>query len=360
MKKSEPLRTVLVGCGAVSTVYYSPALELLQKSGVIRVVGLVDPNGESLARIARKFPQASRFDAIFEISQKHAELAIIASPPRFHAEQTIGLLQAGLSVLCEKPMATNVAEGKAMVEAASSARGILAVGLGRRFFPATQTIRDILFNGMLGEIASFRFTECNDFRWPVASTDFFRSGEGRGGVLLDIGVHALDLLLWWWGQPDEIIYEDDAMGGVEANCRITLHFKRGFSGEIRLSRDWSLPSEYLVQGKRGWLRWEVNDAEHLQIGTNDNPYTLGVRLYEKTGRSSELRRPAANFHQSFVNQLRNVVDAIRNRTRPLVGGEEGMQSIKLIEHCYNQKRWFAMPWFSGADRNRAIQLRRSI
>ena len=44
------------------------------------------------------------------------------------------------------------------------------------------------------------------------------------GYCLDIGVHALDLLSWWWGHPDEIVYEDDAMGGVEANCHIRFAF----------------------------------------------------------------------------------------------------------------------------------------
>ena len=355
MKKFEPVRTVLVGCGAVSNLYYAPALELLQKSGLLRVVGLVDPNGQNLARIAQNFPQASRFDSVSGLSQEHAEFAIVASPPRFHAEQSIALLQAGLAVLCEKPMATNTIESEAMLAAASRAQRILAIGLVRRFFPATQMIRDILSNAMIGEIVSFRFTECSDFRWPVASADFFQSGEGRGGVLLDIGVHVLDLLLWWWGHPNEITYEDDAMGGNEANCRITVRFECGFSGEIRLSRDWPLLNQYVVHGTRGWVCWEVNESERLQIGVNSSAYVLKAQLHERRGDLRGIGRRAVNFHQSFVNQIRDVIDAIRTAKRPTICGEEGLKSVKLIEQCYKQRRLISMPWLCEANHNRVIR-----
>lgn len=338
------VRTVLVGCGAVASAYYAPALDLLQKSGESCVVGLVDPNTERLGRLGRRFPQAFRYETISGLSRAQADLAIVASPPRFHAEQTIALLKAGLSVLCEKPMATNVADGHAMVDAAERAPGIFAVGLVRRFFPAAQAIRDILSGGMIGEIRSFRFAECNNFDWPVASVDYFRAGHSGGGVLLDIGVHALDLLSWWWGKPDEISYEDDAMGGVEANCRLRLNFKHGFGGEIRLSRDWSMANEYFIRGTRGWLRWEVNEADNLQIGPNDSSYELHANLYKKASNPAVFRRPVDNFHRSFINQLRNVIDSVRTGRQPTISGKDGMGSIALIEQCYSHRRLMAMPW----------------
>src|SRR5262245_12328176 len=353
---TRPVRTALIGCGAVSALYYAPALRDLQKAGAVRVVGLFDPSHDSVARLNHIFPEASRHDGLAQLSETGAELAIVASPPRYHAEQTIQLLQAGLSVLCEKPMATCLAEGEAMVEAATTARGVLAVGLLRRFFPATQTIRDILAKGMIGEVVGFYFCEGSDFKWPVASPDYFRKGAGCGGVLLDIGVHALDLMLWWWGHPDEIVYEDDAMGGVEANCRIRIRFSQGFRGEIRLSRDWAVRSHYIIEGNNGWLRWEVNEADRVELGLANSRYTLKAQLFENGDTGSVSPHPAANFHLSFIDQLRNVIATLRGDEQLRVSGEDGLQSIKLIDHCYHHRKLMSMPWLGETEEQRAREL----
>ncbi len=352
----QPVKIVLVGCGAVSTLYYAPALQALQQSGMSQVVALFDPSPESMTRLNRSFPQAICLQNLDQLSHSGAELAIIASPPRYHAEQAIRALEAGLAVLCEKPMALTVAEGRAMIAAAESASRVLAVGLLRRFFPATRTIRDILAHGLLGDVMTFSFCEGSDFQWPVVSPDFFRKGGSHGGVLLDIGVHVLDLMLWWWGQPDEIVYEDDAMGGIEANCRLRLRFPQGFQGEVRLSREWSLPNQYLIQGTRGWVRWEVNEADKVQIGFAGSRYRLNAELYEDDKKRPAFPRPAANFHRSFLDQLRNVVMAVRGHEPLFVSGAEGLQSIALIEHCYRHRTFISMPWLSDREYQRARQL----
>ncbi|MCS6926699.1 MAG: Gfo/Idh/MocA family oxidoreductase [Candidatus Binatia bacterium] len=353
------MRVGLVGCGAVSAQYYTPALQALQQSGMLQVVALFDPNPERAATLNRSFPRAARLDRFARLADTGAELAIIASPPRYHAEQTIGALEAGLAVLCEKPMALTVAEGRAMIAAAEAASRVLAVGLLRRFFPATRTIRDALSRGLIGDVVSFSFCEGNDFHWPVASPDFFRKDIAYGGVLLDIGVHALDLLLWWWGQPDEIRYQDDAMGGVEVNCRLQLRFSRGLRGEIRLSREWPLLNEYVIRGTKGWIRWEVNEADRVQIGLAGSRYILDAALYEGDEKQPALLRPAENFHRSFIAQLRNVVAAVRGHEPLCVSGEEGLRSVALIEHCYRHRTCMSMPWLSESEYRRARTLNAS-
>lgn len=355
MPGSKPVSVALVGCGAVSVQYYTPALHVLQQSGMLRVVALFDPNPERVATLSRSFPHAARLDRFAQLAETGAELVIIASPPRSHAEQTIAALEAGLAVLCEKPMALTVAEGRAMIAAAAAASRVLAVGLLRRFFPATRTIRDLLARGCIGDVVSFAFCEGNDFHWPVASPDFFRKDVAYGGVLLDIGVHALDLLLWWWDQPDEIVYEDDAMGGLEANCRLQFRFSQGFQGEIHLSREWPLANEYVIRGTKGWIRWEVNEADTVHIGLAGSRYILNAALYEGDDKRSACR-PAGNFHRSFIEQLRNVVAAVRGHEPPCVSGEDGLRSVALIEHCYRHRTCMAMPWLSDAEYRRARQL----
>jgi predicted dehydrogenase len=355
---SKPLNVAVVGCGAVSQLYYTPALKELEKLNWLRVKALVDPNAQNMAQLQKAFPDAMSVKNLEELSKLDITLAIIASPPHLHAVQTITMLKAGLSVLCEKPMATTTAQGEAMIEAATTENRVLAIGLFRRFFPATQTIRQILEQHLLGEIKDVYCYEGGNFRWPVQSASFFHKKTAGGGVLMDIGVHLLDLLIWWWGYPLEAFYQDDAMGGIEANCYLELKFSQGFVIQVRLSRDWSLPNRYIIQGTKGWLSWNVNDADKVQIGFNNSGFALDGQLFQTKPDSlyPALDQPAVNFQQSFVNQLRNVIAAIHGSEQLLVPGEQGLQSLKLIDYCYQHRNLMPMPWLSSQEFSRARQL----
>lgn len=352
------LNVVVVGCGAVAQHYYAPALGELERAGWLRVAALFDPRIEQMAALRRSFPRAVPYDTLEAVTHQPADLAIVASPPRFHAEQSIRLLEAGMAVLCEKPMATTVAEGERMVAAATAAGRVLAIGLMRRFFPATQTIRQVLAQGILGKVQSFVCQEGDQFRWPAQSASFFQRSVARGGVLLDIGVHLLDLLIWWWGLPVEVEYEDDNMGGVEANCRIRLRFAGGHSGEVRLSRDWPLANRYLIQCERGWLSWHVHEADKVQLGFTGVDHALDSVLHQPAPAAKRpgLGAPGFTFEQSFVHQLLDVAAAVQGQGRPLVSGAEGLHSLRLIERCYGQRMLMPMPWLSASEEQMARQL----
>lgn len=360
MKVDSPIQVGLIGCGAVSQLYYAPALKALEHQGLLRVKALFDPSEISLGQLKSHFPQASQIGDTTAITRDTLDLAIVASPPQYHAAQTVQLLKAGVSVLCEKPMASTVAEAEAMLEVAETAQGLLAIGLFRRFFPATQTIRSILSLGLLGELESFECYEGGQFSWPVQSPSYFNRSLSGSGVLLDIGVHLLDLLIWWFGEPIEIDYEDDAMGGIEVNCALNCQFS-GVSGTVRLSRDCDLPNRYTIRGSNGWLSWQVNEANNIQLGLVDAPWALETTMYQKAFRTGlpALNCPGFNFEQSFASQICNVVGAMRGQEALVVPGTEGLRGLRWIEHCYRHRQLMAMPWLSPSEVTRAQELSRS-
>jgi predicted dehydrogenase len=346
----EPVRVALVGCGAVAREYYAPALAELSGRGWLRVAAIHDPVPANAVYVQRQFPGARRIGQFAGVLSAPVELAIVSSPPRFHAEQTIQLLGAGMSVLCEKPMAMTVAEAEAMIAAAGRAPGVLAIGLFRRFFPATQMIHQILSDGLLGDITDFSFSEGDTFRWPIQSPSYFARGSGNG-VLMDLGAHLLDLMLWWMGEPERIAYDDDAMGGIEVNARIRCQFSDGRIGDVRLSRDCRLPNRYVIRGTKAWLAWEVNEASSVELGLNDGPMMLrgevhGVQV-DATGPTRGGR--GRNFHQTFARQIVNVAAAARGAELPLVPGTEGIRGLRLIEACYRRRSPMPMPWLDSRE-----------
>jgi predicted dehydrogenase len=356
MTSSTSLKVALVGCGAVTKLYYTPALQELERLRQVQVAALFDPNPANVIPIHKAFPAASLVRDFDELTRSGLDLVIVASPPQYHASQTIQLLRAGLSVLCEKPMALTVAEGEAMITAASDAQRILAIGLVRRFLPAAQSIHMLLSRNILGDVKEFSFSEGRVFKWPVQSASYFRDN----GVLRDIGVHVLDLLIWWSGEPEEIIYEDDAMGGVDLNCRIRLKFPQGFSGEVTLSREFRLPNACVIQCRDGNINWDVDESNQVQIGFQDSNYYMASQSHT-AGRLDEgliVHGPVtADFHQCFVNQIKNVIAAIRGTESLMVPGEAGLASLRAIEYCYSQRALMDIPWFGELEILRAQQIK---
>jgi predicted dehydrogenase len=348
--KNKPVTVAIAGCGAVAQRYYAPALQTLEKAGWVRVRALFDPDRDMRRILKQCFPSALEVEDFSRLSNE-IDLVIVASPPAAHAEQSVALLRSGMCVLCEKPLATSVADAQAMIEAAAESSSILAAGMVRRFFPATRMIRQMLTSNAIGDITSFEFQEGNVFRWPVASAAYFEKAISGGGVLMDIGAHALDLLVWWLGEPVEIQYEDDAMGGVEVNCRVGCKFASGITGEVRLSRDCALSNRYVVRGTRGWLSWWTKETNRLEASFGDARYTLNAGI-------EEAGRPAAHFEGSFIDQICNVIGAMACENSLQVSAAEVVPSLRLIEACYAQRLSMPMPWLGPAEASRAAELSR--
>lgn len=342
-----PLPIVLVGCGAVSQLFYAPALRTLEAAGVLRVTALVDPTPAARDRLHVSFPSAQAVATLDAANVPPDSLAIIASPPRWHASQTLAAFARGWHVLCEKPMAASSAEAAQMNAAAVATGRVLAIGHYKRFFPASETLKFLCGPARpLGALQQFTLAEGGPFTWPAASPAFFQKSETPGGVLLDIGIHVCDLLLWWLGEPTEFAYADDAMGGLETNARLSLRFGT-CTGRVQLSRDWPTPQRYEFNFEHGTVGWTVNDANGLTLTWQGAPHPLRSTLLGASG------QPAATNAQSFIAQLQHVVAAINTGTPVRVSGREGARALQLIEACYARREFLPQPWFDSTETARA-------
>lgn len=337
---------ILVGCGAVARQFYAPALREAERLGWARVAGLADPSESARAELARVFPRAVARAGLAELDMGEGALVIVASPPRFHREHVLAALARGWHVLCEKPMAPSAAECEEMVRAAEAAGRVLAVGHYKRFFPNHAWLKTAIAAGEagpLGGLRSVRIREGGKFAWPAASDSFFRAEQTPGGVLLDIGVHVLDLLRWWLGEPGRIDYADDARGGLEANARLRAEFSPDGAGgpvevDMRLSRDWATENVYVFRFARGEARLRVNRANRLELRFDGMPGGVEGELRDVAGRAM------ATDPQAFIAQLGEVCAAVREGRAPAVPGAEGARVMGLIERCYTERAALPEPW----------------
>ncbi|MBC7368060.1 MAG: Gfo/Idh/MocA family oxidoreductase [Undibacterium sp.] len=293
------------------------------------------------------FPRSQSVGALAAATTPRDSLAIVASPPRWHADHTLAAFDRGWHVLCEKPMAAGTADAERMIAAADTAGRVLAIGHYKRFFPSSQTLKLLCGPaGALGALRSFSLAEGGPFTWPAASPGFFQRRETPGGVLLDIGVHVFDLLIWWLGTPTDFTYADDAMGGLETNARVTLRFG-AITGRVQLSRDWATAQRYEFEFERGRITWTVNDANGLSVMFAGAPCPLRGTLHTMEG------PPAATNPQSFIAQLQHVAISVRDHTPVLIDGREGLRALHLIEACYARRQFLPQPWLTPGETTNA-------
>jgi predicted dehydrogenase len=314
------LKIALIGAGAIAQQAYLPAL---QESSYIHLDAIVDINPHILDYLSTKYHLGYIGDDITQ-SLKHVDAVIVAVPNYLHFSISKTCLEAGKHVLCEKPLAINSQECEKLIHLAREHSLKLAVAHTRRFYKAAQNIKRIIAKEELGKIISFDFEEGTVFSWPTVSGFFFDKKKAGGGVLIDIGLHVFDLLLWWLPyEVKHLDYQDDNLGGVEAFAIANIEFSNGLKGNIKLSRLSELKNRYRLQLEKGIIDWNPLHPEKLYIAS-------------LSGGS----RKVIKFRQeSSVNELLfNFVYSIESNSTPIASAEDGWRVIQLIERCYLSRK----------------------
>jgi predicted dehydrogenase len=191
------LRIGIIGTGMIATAGHIPAWKFLKDD--VEIVGLADVLGERAECVAQReeIPHAYG-DWQKMLRELQPDVVSVCSPNSYHKDQTIGCLQAGSHVLCEKPIATSHADAAAMYQAAERAGKTLLVCQVLRFTQRALAAREIVEAGRLGEIY---FAETTAMRRRGIPTwgQFHMKAHSGGGPVFDLGVHAIDLLYWLMG-----------------------------------------------------------------------------------------------------------------------------------------------------------------
>jgi predicted dehydrogenase len=336
LSSQAPVRLAVVGCGAVATLNHLLAIAVSQK---VEAAVLVDANLGRAEELARRFGvKYSTTD--WKNARDRFEAAVVALPNHLHAPVTIALLEQGVHVLVEKPMAVSTAEADAMIAAAERAGAVLAVGLDFRFIAATRLVKSLLDAGILGPLRGFDLRQGVIPRWPFATDFLYRKETAGGGVLADFGVHLLDLLLYWLGEATPTDYRDDAAGGLESDCLLELAFGE-VSGTVEISRTRNLRNTCIFTGERATLEAGIWDPDP------EVALSVAGASHRLAGRARSGAAEGTGYVDIFRRQIDDFAAAVRGRREqrePFVSGREGRRSLALIEACYARRQPWVLPW----------------
>lgn len=335
MSKNNP-DIAIIGCGAITEHIHLPQLARRKDC---RVVALVERNKTQAEKLANDFDIPHALSDYRDLEDIEIDAAVIALPNDLHAPVSIFMLNSGIHVLVEKPMALSVADCDSMIEAAAANNAILAIGLTRRFSRAGQYAKWVIENGLLGKIHSFDIQDGFVFAWDIRSDFALNKEKAGGGVLMDLGTHALDQLFWWLGKEESFEYYDDSYGGVEADCRLELTLKSGAKGIVELSRTRNLRASTIIRGEHAELEVALITNEISLRIPGCEIELAGHTIIENQPDSTDQRTSdlIALEHDDFL-------EAIRTGRPPIGSGMEAKNSIALIEACYAKRRPLNLPW----------------
>ncbi len=229
------LPVALIGAGAIAQTWAAA----LGADPATRLAAVADLNLTAAHALAHRHGARVFSDCRALLASACARAAIIATPPATHAEIAIACADAGVHVLCEKPLAIRVADALRMTEAARRAGVLLSMASKFRFVPDVEQALRWTEDGVLGELQLWEnaFTGRTDMgqRWNC------RPEVSGGGVLIDNGTHSLDLARHFLGPLASILVVVGPRPQglrVEETVHLSLRSARGVAGSVDLS--WSL------------------------------------------------------------------------------------------------------------------------
>jgi len=167
------------------------------------VIALCDQDGERLARVAGEMKAPPALYSSWEdlLADPRVDAVSVVLPNVLHAPVTLRALEAGKHVMCEKPLAMHAAEAQEMVDTARRLGRKFMVHFNVRFWPTSQAIKRAIDDGHLGHIYYARSVWHRQRGIPRMGGWFTQKEKAGGGALIDIGVHRLDLAMWFMGYP---------------------------------------------------------------------------------------------------------------------------------------------------------------
>jgi predicted dehydrogenase len=325
------LRWGIVGLGRISMDHFMPGIAL-SKTG--KITALVSGHREKAEKQAAMYnvpsPSIYSYENYDEIAQnKEIDAVYIALPNSMHAEYTIRAAKAGKHVLCEKPMATSVADCRSMIEQCAKHRVKLMIAYRCQYQPQHLKAIEIIRSGQIGQVQVIE----SAFGFPIQAGEWrLNKKMSGGGPLLDVGIYSLNACRYLSGEePADIkanastIDHDGRFNEVEENDGWTMRFPSGIlaSCNTTYGGDMGGGGFYKVHGSKGWVAMEPAF-----------PYQ-GMRLQAHSWDGLELDMPDPQKDPAqFTTQADYFADCVWNNREPKTDGQEGLRDMTYISQIY--------------------------
>ena len=317
------IRAAIVGCGGIANQKHLPAFKAnADKAELVAFCDIIPERAEKAAKEygiegAKVFTD---YNEMLADKSLGIELVHVLTPNVAHCPITVAAFEAGMHVMCEKPMAATTADAQKMIDAWKKSGKKFTIGYQNRFRDDTLTLHASCEAGELGDIY---FAKAHALRRRAVPTwgVFPNKALQGGGPLIDIGTHALDITLW--------MMKDSAFGFIKMKNGATIYLEAAWALNILKSME---ASTTLCGTKAGaeihhggsYPKDELiyNTVEHNQL-MEKTISPAGVVDFFEGGAAAEAVRESTQW-----------LDAIANDGEPLVKPEQAFVVTQILEAIY--------------------------
>jgi predicted dehydrogenase len=312
------------------------------------------------------------------VARDDIDLVDVGSNDNTHAEISIAAARAGKIVVCEKPMATSLAEARQMLAAVKEAGVKHMLAFNFRRIPAITLARQFIEEGKIGRICHWRASWLSDWIMPEGFPLVWRLQKGNvgSGPLGDLGAHVVDLARFLVGEVDEVVgmwetfrkerplADDPTRTGqvtVDDAALFLARFTSGALGSFEVTRYAGGNRQRFgleINGDRGSLRFNFNYFSELHyFSWDDPPREQGFKvIYVGDPQHPYAANWWPNGHFThygslFVNQAYELFKALANDEMPVPNFEDGVRCqavLEAVEKSIQERRWVRPADLPGA------------
>lgn len=327
------IRVGIIGCGKIAQVRHIPEYA---ENPDAELAAFFSPNRVRAEEQAEKYG-GKVYDTVDELlADPSIDAVSICAANYAHAELSIKALNAGKHVLCEKPMATNLHDCEAMVECARNNKKFLMIGHNQRLAKAHVTAKQLIDQGVIGNIISFRttFGHGGPETWSISpgkNVWFFDKKRAAMGVMADLGVHKTDLIQYLTGQRV-----------IRTTARLVTLNKRGEDGQLIGVDDNAVCIYELSGGAFGtmtasWSYYGAEDNSTILYGEkgimriyDDPAHSIVVTLADGTVQNYDVEQIQTNDNQTKSGIIDLWIDCLKNNTPPEISGESALYAMRAV------------------------------
>jgi predicted dehydrogenase len=369
----------VIGYGGVARVhglaYRSIPFHYGLPASTVNLVGIADVNARAAEAAANELKCSLWTTDYHELLRRQdVNVVDICVPNVLHEEIILAAATAGKHIFCEKPLAMNVEQGKRIVAAVEKAGVKHQLNFNFRFYPAISRARQLIDNGFLGRVFSFR--GCfyrSSYINPDKPLSWRLSKEIAGsGALFDLGSHILDLIYYLLGDfgsvqatMDTLINErpvapgSKEKGPVEVDDIVLMQVRMADNtlGSVEISRMGTGATNDMkieIYGEKGAIRFSAEDPSWLEVYDVRDPDQptggmSGYRKIQTVGRFKEHKVPdwsmAPGFITTFVESQYKFLKAVSDDTQPALTFKDGLHVQEVMQAAMlssDEKRWVSL------------------
>ena len=348
MKK---MRVGLIGLGGVAEAHLEGYKEVSQ----IEVVAGTELHCERLKNMTEKWNINGYCDLEEMLNKEELDIVCVLTPARFHREVTEKAAEHGVHVLCEKPIAVTLEDAEAMIETCIRSKVQLCYGATWRFLPPNRKAKELIEQGMLGDIMLLmetyvggtgyeNFRDAGDLHYP-------KGGPGGGGMgLIDHGIHLIDMFAWLTGSPvKSVIGRGNISGQPPHTEHLTMILENGAVGQL-VYNEATFPAEMPNEGIFSWGgSWDINYNMVLGGGWDTQPQNFRIYgtkgalrvfhyanklFYFSKNKQEQIRVLDRPMPSNFALQMESFVSRLIEGREPEVTGKDGLRALEAALAVY--------------------------